>query len=145
MTGIELLQRAVAFWYDARGTVSLGKLQLIGTHIFFGTPYRATDHSAWEDLVYNIVLASADKDARKGMTRSVHKWCKALTELSQQFSEVVGNYSTVNIAQDEGSLEPGIHVCVCSSFGSFWSFQSLCTLSLSSTNPAVLPCGTQDT
>ena len=83
--------------------------------MFFGTPHRAKDVLSWENLVFDIFLATtSSKSVVQGLPSRIRAFSKVLPQITADFNSLSTKYSVVNIYQggDQGSMfgEPGVSI-----------------------------------
>ncbi|KAI9765235.1 MAG: hypothetical protein M1840_007727 [Geoglossum simile] len=68
--------------------------------LFFGTPHRAADPSAWERLAYNMISTTRRKYQGK-LSKILKSSSRALMGVSEAYYAIAGIYSTVNFYEQE--------------------------------------------
>ena len=67
--------------------------------MFFGTPHQETMTCPWDDLVFNIALASTEtqRDLRRQIMISIIKaGADGIKDTSERFNQLIGQYEIIN-------------------------------------------------
>ena len=78
--------------------------------MFFGTPHRAKDMLSWENLVFDIFLATtSSQSVVQGLPSRIRAFSKVLPQIAADFNSLSTKYGIVNICQgsDQGSMSGG--------------------------------------
>ena len=98
-------------WYAPKFSRSLNRPSLSDcSQIFFGTPHRAKDILSWENLVFDIFVATTSSQSIvQGLLGSIRAFSKVLPQIAADFNSLCTKYSVVNIYQggDQGSMSVG--------------------------------------
>lgn len=83
--------------------------------MFFGTPHQETKSRLWDDLVFDIALASleAQRSTRRHIMTSIIKTgVGGIKETSERFNQLAGQYKTINFYATRPNHTTGSIVCI---------------------------------
>lgn len=81
--------------------------------IFFGTPHQADSGSSWDDLLFDIALASTEGDPgkrRKVMASVIHTGSAVLKEVSERFYTYASQYHALSFYETKATEVIGLEV-----------------------------------
>jgi len=82
--------------------------------VFFGAPHKESTDSPWEDLVFDIALASTElrRESRRDILTAIIKaGAGGVRDTSERFNQLVGQYRTLNFFACKSSSTTGSVVC----------------------------------